>query len=381
MAKFEEIKNLIESGFDDEELIAFELDVPIEQVRQCRMELKANALGEDFNEEDYKAHLKMQGMRDRFRVLLCGEKKKEEKGESEAISFSQIESIRARVEKTKGKERKRIIALLAEAIQDKQRECTDIQELQYLLKMLTADIVKDGPIFVDGTKSVIYRRIANLQQQQAIERLRNDIPESIAAIISDLANGTIDMEDAKRVIGKEVERKMATNPKTKFALSEDARRRQILQQISMSIVEKAERYPIQQPEVTMVQLQELLGIGEEEAIKKVVRNCIARKDYQAARGVLDKNDIKNEYGYTVRSIASLRDEINNAEFGDIILKGMNKARTHQEERAYIEMIQKAVDSGRVRMGAVPLGKSVDGLRNITLADVWEDGKTKKAACK
>jgi len=42
MTNIDEVKNLIENGFDDLELIAFELDIPIEQVKQCKVDIEAS---------------------------------------------------------------------------------------------------------------------------------------------------------------------------------------------------------------------------------------------------------------------------------------------------------------------------------------------------
>lgn len=50
--------------------------------------------------------------------------------------------------------------------------------------------------------------------------------------------------------------------------------------------------------------------------------------------------------------------------------------TPEEERSYFELIQKLLNDNNVKLASIPLGKSRDGLKNITLADIWENEKTR-----
>ena len=49
----------------------------------------------------------------------------------------------------------------------------------------------------------------------------------------------------------------------------------------------------------------------------------------------------------------------------------------EEERAYLELIEKGIKMGNVKLEEISLGKSQDGLRTITLADIWTDEKQKE----
>ena len=476
MKKIDEVKKLIENGFDDLELIAFELDIPIEQVKQCKADIESNkqkatsqnsnkeqsivkpdtkkrkTIDSDFKEENYKAHVKMKKMKEKFDELVYGKKKQDEKDEKDEkasekpkqLSPKEIEKINmsiviieGKIQEVKDAGRNRIrkseigreivaqfkkidgyqlsmeqaekiytlinsreldrlrarhddlidnaIALVrrktttqfVQAIELKLAESNDIQELQALSKLITEKMAREGQIFVGGIKSSISNKIMKLQQKQRIEKIRNDIPMNIASVIQELVAGKIDIQVANGLIDEEAKKRVDSGPKTKFALSADAQKRQILMQIKTVLAERGTTYAIQDTETVIRQLQELCGIGQEEAVRIVVKNCIGRKDYKIARSVCDRNEIKNEYGFTVKSIASLRDEINHAEFGDIVLEGINNTRTQVEEKAYIDMIEKALNSGKIRTTGVKLGKSVDGLRDVTLADIWEEGRGKQ----
>ena len=73
----------------------------------------------------------------------------------------------------------------------------------------------------------------------------------------------------------------------------------------------------------------------------------------------------------------LRLKIRNAEISDIVLKGINTQGTEEEEREYFELIEKGIKMENVKLRAISLGKSQDGTRNITLADIWTDENQKE----
>ena len=65
-------------------------------------------------------------------------------------------------------------------------------------------------------------------------------------------------------------------------------------------------------------------------------------------------------------------EIKNDEIGDIVLKAINLNGTYEKEKECFELIEKGLNMGNVNLRAVSLGKTQDGLKNITLADIWID---------
>ena len=65
----------------------------------------------------------------------------------------------------------------------------------------------------------------------------------------------------------------------------------------------------------------------------------------------------------------LRLRIRNAQIGDTVLKIINN-HTSEEEQQYIESIEEEIENGSIKLGAISLGKSQDGMRNIRLSDIW-----------
>ena len=88
-----EIKNLIKKGFDLE-LISFELDIPIEKVRQYKLELESmrkndlvkHSAKEIIESKNKQAHLKFEQMREKYEELFFEDGKVETKKTQKMIN-------------------------------------------------------------------------------------------------------------------------------------------------------------------------------------------------------------------------------------------------------------------------------------------------------
>ena len=442
--KEKEIKNLIRKGFDLE-LISFELDIPIEEIRKYKLELKN--VGKDDSVRSYSAkgtendknkygYLEMKQMRERYEKLFFRSnktgvkipntlqkqdvelinsviaeieeivdkikelsKKERKKGASYIIEkLKKIEKYQLTIEQAEklyyllesetlkklnltstdkidyymNKNRKAILKKLSTAIDIAQNQTEELEELKALERKLTMRMQQDSQIVVGGIKSKLRNKISKINQQQVIDRIRNDVPVNIEQIIKELANGTLDIQTANEIIEKEAKRRVESKPKTRFALTEEQETRQILIQIKTALMEKPEQYNIEKPEITIMQIQELCGGELEQAIRIVVKNLTGTKDFERAKEVCDKFSSKDKESPLSKYITKLRKEIRNEEIGDIVLKGINMSGTYEEEKEYFELIKKGLKMGNIKLGAVSLGESQDGLRTITLADIWTD---------
>lgn len=56
----------------------------------------------------------------------------------------------------------------------------------------------------------------------------------------------------------------------------------------------------------------------------------------------------------------------------MILKGIHMQETIEKENKYFEFMERGLNSGNIDLKAVSLGKTKDGLRTITLQDIWTD---------
>ena len=375
----EKIKKLITSGFDLE-LISFEFDIPMEQVKQCQQELENRSIANDSEENTVSkdvdkeknrkpinvenptsngvpaqktyGYFKMKEMRERYKKLLSSSKvetkqtKSLSEKEAELIetTISAIEEKIQQMQDLSRAERRKIIldilskvnkikeyplsieqaeklnhlvnckeldfggkidqdifkmkrALgiqLAKAIEMEIPNIENIEKLQELQLKLTPEIRKKNEVLIGGIASRILRKISELQQKQAIDRIKNNIPENINAIITDLANGKVDIKKANSIIDAEAKKRVETKPKNMFRLTQEQERNQILIQIRTAIKDRADKYPIENPEVTVLQMEELCGKRMELTLGAVVRNLINRKQYQIARDVCEKFSKQHE---------------------------------------------------------------------------------------
>lgn len=443
-----EIKNLIKKGFDLE-LISFELDIPIEKVRQYKLELESmrkndsvkHSAKEIIESKNKQAHLKFEQMREKYEELFFEDGKVETKKTQKITNrddklinliISQIEEIENEMKQLPKNDRRRnanliltqlkkiegyqltinqaeklnfliqsevleglnlnptdkinyylkinkktIVRKLIEAIDISQAETQDIEELKKLEKKITSKIQQSNPVITGTMRTKIKNKILRINQQKAIDKIRNDVPENIELIIKDLAKGTLDVQAANEILEDEAKKRVEGKPKTRFTLTEEQEKRQSLIQIKKILMENPEQYHIEKPEVTIMQIEELCNGGLEQAIRTVVKNLTGIKDFERAKEVCDKFSSRNDENQIATYIMKLKKEIKNDEIGEMVLKGMNMNGTYEEERAYLELIEKGLKLGRVKLEAVSLGKSQDGLKNITLADIWIDEEIKE----
>lgn len=439
----EEIKKLIKYGFDLD-LISFEFDIPIEDIKQCKLELEEKRKN-DLNKKrstkkvvkNNQPDSKIKQMRERYKKLFLSsdttefvqqveiskstvdkinlviteieeiakkikelpkkEGRKEgnillkqlKKIENDPLTIEQAEKLLSLMQSEKlgflklnnadnidiyiNKRKRKIVRKLAEAVDIAQSEIEDIEELKRLKKELTANSQIDH-IYVGVVKSRIENKISRLTQQKAINRIKNQIPKEIEDIIIDIAKGRLDISKANEIIEKEAQKRVNSKPQNKFTLTEEQEKRQILIQIKTVLRENPEKYYIENPERTIMQVQELCGGELEQAISVVVKNLINIKDFNKAKGVCDNFYKKSKESSFLIYIRRLKKQIRNGEIGELVLKLINMNGSEEEEIANYQIIEKGLEMGNIKLDTVVLGKSKDGLRTITLADVWADGQ-------
>ena len=201
--------------------------------------------------------------------------------------------------------------------------------------------------------------------------------QEIEQIIRDIASDKLNIQAANAIIDEEEKKRIENKSKNKFTLTQEQERKQILIQIKTVLAEKSKQYNIENPEKAITQIQELCGGDTGQSLRTVIKNLIGSKKYNKAKEICDKFSDNDKESQNSIYIKRLRNEIRNAEISDIVMRVINTNGTIEEERAYIELIEKGLKIGNVKPRAVYLGKNQDGSRSITLEDVWTDEKTKR----
>lgn len=422
-----EIKELIEKGFDLE-LMSFELDIPLEDLIQLKKDIETSKKMKLANSKN-----PMEQVRERYNKLFFANYKKEVKIPKK-LTMQQIElvnSVTTTIDKeikemkglSKKEKRKNVNSILmllkqikdfnlsieqaeklynlmqsselehlnlsiedkmdyyvkinrdriakkfAKAIDYAHLQTSDFEELKALERKITPKMEKSNPIFIGGIRTNIYNKMSKIQQQIISERIRNDVPTSISAIINDIVIGKLDVQNANEIINSEAKKRVESKPKTRFSLTEEQERRQILIQIRTVLSDRAEQYRIENPEVAIMQIQKLCGGELEQSIRVVVKNLIGQKEFERAKQICNKYALDEEK-VTPVFITRLKKEIRNKEISDTVLRGIAANGSLEEGIAFYNLIENGLKTGNVKPETISLGKSQDGLRTITLADVW-----------
>lgn len=422
-----EIKELIEKGFDLE-LMSFELDIPLEDLIQLKKDIETSKKIKLANSKN-----PMEQVRERYNKLFFANYKKEVEIPKK-LTMQQIElvnSVTTTIDKeikemkglSKKEKRKNVNSILmllkqikdfnlsieqaeklynlmqsselehlnlsiedkmdyyvkinrdriakkfAKAIDYAHLQTSDFEELKALERKITSKMEKSNPIFIGGIRTNIYNKMSKIQQQIISERIRNDVPTSISAIINDIVIGKLDVQNANEIINSEAKKRVESKPKTRFSLTEEQERRQILIQIRTVLSDRAEQYRIENPEVAIMQIQKLCGGELEQSIRVVVKNLIGQKEFERAKQICNKYALDEEK-VTPVFITRLKKEIRNKEISDTVLRGIAANGSLEEGIAFYNLIENGLKAGNVKPETISLGKSQDGLRTITLADVW-----------
>ena len=269
------------------------------------------------------------------------------------------------------------IIKLIEAIDVAQYQTENVEELKKLEKKLTPMLAQEKPLAVGAIKTKISNKILKIQQQETIEKIRNNIPIGIEQIIRGIASDKLNIQAANAIIDEEARKRIENKSKNKFSLTQEQERKQILIQIKTVLAEKSKQYNIENPEKAITQIQELCGGDTGQSLRTVIKNLIGSKKYNKAKEICDKFSDNDKESQNSIYIKRLRNEIRNAEISDIVMRVINANGTIEEERACIELIENGLKIGNVKPRAVYLGKNQDGSRSITLEDIWTDEKTKR----
>lgn len=269
--------------------------------------------------------------------------------------------------------KKSVTKKLAEAIEKRSFETDDLEELKQLRKKLQSEMFEENPIAIGGISIKIDMKIRQLQTKKAMDKIKNDISADVEKVIRDLADDTIDIEEAKKIIKEEARKKIEKTPKSVFSLTEKQYEEQVRMQIRKILRENGEKYEIVNPKQAIQKIQALSGGNIETSIATVIGNMISRKQFYMARNLCDELEKNKDEKILMNDIIKRqRKEIRNAEISDLVLKGIRKEGTIEEENAYFDLIKKGLEKGKVPLQAISLGKSKDGIKNITLLDIWPD---------
>ena len=198
--ELEEVKKLIRNGFDLE-LISFELDIPIEKIKQYKIELETTKKSqstkkprtrEKMNSRNKQANSKMQKMREKYNKLyftsnrIETEKQKKLPRQNVELINSIIEYIKERIENIKGlskqesvREVNKILTRLKQ-IEDYQLTIEQAEKIYFLLQTveLNSNKIDKNNLYIDECKRIVIKKLAEAidiaqAQTEEVEELKD----------------------------------------------------------------------------------------------------------------------------------------------------------------------------------------------------------------
>lgn len=271
---------------------------------------------------------------------------------------------------------------LAEAVEAETLKTDDCDEIKELLKKVPLSIERENRISVGAIKRRIEGRINNIQQQLAIYRVRNEISVEIRSVLKDLVDGNLDIENLNKKIEAEVERRSKIVPKGRLALSRQQQKKQAVMQLRMVLGDRGEKYPIKDAKETITVLYELSDKTELPlAVRTVVKNLIGQKQYGTAleicSGYIQKHSWDYEESEISKYVRALRKEVLCGQIGDMVLEKIKQPCQREEENVFIDTLEERLKKEKITLSMIKLGRSKDGLKEISLSDVWYKPVTKQ----
>ena len=398
------VKELIKYGFDLAN-IATEFQIPIEQLEELKKQIeeekkaKANKqlkkesektelkLEQKKEEEKSKSRREIQDMLKRYEEIFGDSTKKTQnetsKGElSEKELENAIQKLNLLIERLKNKgnlpmdtkttELEKLISayrrLIENDLMKKAHKAESVEEL----KCLSAKV--PTPIYgVGSVEGYIRNKIARIQQQALMDNIRNNIPEEIEKIIADIASGEIDIQHAREVIEEEARKKVENSNGSKFKLTLDGQRRQILTQIHTALKEKADKYVIKSSTQAINNLTQLGGTSQIQAVNIVTQNLCGRKEYSRALAICEMS-YKNLNEEGIRQVRLLKRQIKAAKLGDLAQKMLTGTKSIEEREAEYENLKTAMKVEDLKPSQILIGKINDGSVQVYLNKILVDEK-------
>lgn len=169
----------------------------------------------------------------------------------------------------------------------------NLEELRELSKK--CDLINKNTMGIKIDKYQISRKIEKLQQEEAIKEANKIKSPEIEKIVEQIADGTLNIDEAINVINEEARKQIESKPKIKFgSLTLEQEKSKICIQINNALKKQSEKYPIINSTLAIKHLEQLSG-NKENSITTVVKNLIERQEFEKAQEICDTIPATSEH--------------------------------------------------------------------------------------
>ena len=114
------------------------------------------------------------------------------------------------------------------------------------------------------------------------------------------------------------------------------------------------------------------------AINTIVQRLLDREKYDEAEAFIRGSYPDREDWSQIKNRKTALTDVRKRRISTFIMRGINaRPASVEEENKYYQMIQNGIDKSYLEPQNIPLGKTRDGRRTITWADVMEKPKVPK----
>ena len=251
-----------------------------------------------------------------------------------------------------------------------------IEETENVEESTVSTTWKDSYIVVSTLISKIDKKISQISKplaQQPTEGVKN--------IVKLVIGEEYHEEEAKKLLEIEAEKylekqkqSIEENRQNSYYLQNqnytiERARKQIRYQIEI-LVSRSKEYQIQDIDRTYQRLQEFT----DDAFRPIIENLLMNKRFDEAKKLAFKCFPRTDDLELAKRGNQYKSKIRLAQIADFIMKGINAPEgSIQDEDQWYEMLDNGIKRSKVFPNTIILGKTKDGLRDITWNDVMEQG--------
>ena len=280
--------------------------------------------------------------------------------------------------------KRRVEKRYSQLIEEKAKKTTDIKELIELKKKITPEMAREN-LLISNIKGRIENKITTINSKVMQYEMRNNVSPEIRGIVIDIAEGTLNMQEAQQTILKEAhkrveEAKKATNGRV--ALSEQQYERQIAIQIRTLLSEKGNDYRIKDVKNSMQVLSEFPEkIPSSQAFRVVVDNLASQEKFKQAIDLCNSNISRMTFegGETLISQAarSKKREIALRQIGSMIKEKIENKVSDEDDQMFMSLLERRLENEKIRLDAIQIGKDSSQTKSIRLSDIWYEKNREK----
>lgn len=280
--------------------------------------------------------------------------------------------------------KRRVEKRYSQLIEEKAKKTTDIKELIELKKKITPEMAREN-LLISNIKGRIENKITTINSKVMQYEMRNNVSPEIRGIVIDIAEGTLNMQEAQQTILKEAhkrveEAKKATNGRV--ALSEQQYERQIAIQIRTLLSEQGNDYRIKDVKNSMQVLSEFPEkIPSSQAFRVVVDNLTSQEKFKQAIDLCNSNISRMTFegGETLISQAarSKKREIALRQIGSMIKEKIENKVSDEDDQMFMSLLERRLENEKIRLDAIQIGKDSSQTKSIRLSDIWYEKNREK----